>query len=97
MEEKKVRSSNFELLRVVAMFMIVIYHIVCHCIIPQLTDSASIDRMGNGLFNSPVFYKKLLILDLINPWGPISNAIFYFDFWLFHGFKGKICKPYQDI
>lgn len=89
MEEKKVRSSNFELLRVVAMFMIVIYHIVCHCIIPQLTDSASIDRMGNGLFNSPVFYKKLLILDLINPWGPISNAIFILISGYFMVSKGK--------
>lgn len=76
MEEKKVRSSNIELLRIVAMLMIVIYHIVCHCVIPQLTDSASIERMGNGYFNVPAFYKKLLIVDLIDPWGQISNAIF---------------------
>lgn len=89
MEEKKVRSSNIELLRIVAMLMIVIYHIVCHCVIPQLTDSASIERMGNGYFNVPAFYKKLLIVDLIDPWGQISNAIFILISGYFMVSKGK--------
>ena len=36
------RNSNFELLRICAMLMIVAYHIFVHCVNVQLTDSASI-------------------------------------------------------
>ena len=53
---KKQRSSNFELLRIVAMFMIVLYHIYIHCISGQLTGG------GSGLFVTPQFSKKLAIL-----------------------------------
>lgn len=38
---KKLRSSNIELLRVLAMFMIVMYHITCHCVTVQFTDPGS--------------------------------------------------------
>lgn len=67
---KKQRSSNFELLRIVAMFMIVLYHIYIHCISGQLTDG------GTGLFTTPQFSKKLTILALIAPMGMIGNHIF---------------------
>ena len=70
------RSSNFELLRILAMVMIVIYHITCHTIQPQLTDAASIAALGNGVFNHPVFYKKLLILSTIIPFGKIGDTVF---------------------
>lgn len=59
-----------------AMLMIVIYHIVNHTIQPQLTDPGSIASLGNGLFNHPVFYKKLLILSAIIPFGKIGDTVF---------------------
>ena len=74
--EKKSRSSNFELLRIVAMFMVVAFHIVTHCIYPQLTDTASIARLGNGYFNHPVFYKKLLLLISVRPFGKTADTVF---------------------
>lgn len=49
------RKSNIELLRIVAMLMIISYHIVLHCIDGQLTDADSIARMGNGLFSNPLY------------------------------------------
>lgn len=63
------RYTNFELLRIIAMFMIVMYHIVYHCVEGQLKDSSSI-------FNEPVFFKRLLILNTIETFGIIGNAIF---------------------
>ena len=74
--KKKIRSSNFELLRIVAMFMIIVFHIVYHCVVVQLTDLKSIERMNNGWFCHPIWYKKMLLLELIMPFGIISNAIF---------------------
>lgn len=38
-EKKKPRSSNIELLRIVAMFMIILFHITCHCITVQLANA----------------------------------------------------------
>lgn len=63
------RYANFELLSIIAMFMIVMYHIVCHCVEGQLQSSSSI-------FNEPVFFKRLLILNTIKTFGIIGNAIF---------------------
>ena len=71
------------------MFMIVVFHIVYHCVNVQLTDSGSINRMGNGLFNHPLFYKKLFLLNAIAPWGPISNAVFLLLSGYFMVLKGK--------
>lgn len=76
MESKKMRSSNMELLRIFAMLMIIAYHIVLHAVRPELTDTALMERFNNGLFNNPVFYKKLLLLDFIMPLGITSNALF---------------------
>lgn len=72
-EIKKTRSSNIELLRIVAMFMIILYHITCHCIIVQLSDT---NTPMISYFTQPVFHKRLLILDWLNTLGIISNAIF---------------------
>lgn len=74
--EKIVRASNFELLRIVAMVIIIIFHIFDHCIKIQLTDATSIAQMENGYFNSPIIYKRLFIADFCLIGGPISNAIF---------------------
>ena len=76
MSSKKLRSSNFELLRIVAMFMIVIFHIVFHTVYEQLTNAKSIALMNNGLFNNPIFYKKLLTLVFILPLGKVGDTIF---------------------
>lgn len=76
MEKRKMRSSNIELLRSVAMLMIILYHIVLHCVNVQLTDKASMERLGNELFIYPAFYRKLMLLDTINTFGIVGNVIF---------------------
>lgn len=58
------------------MVMIIAYHIVHHSVNVQLTDADSIARMGNGFFNHPVFYKKLLILVAVMPLGIVGNVVF---------------------
>lgn len=64
------RNSNIELLRIFAMLMIITSHIYSHCVNTQLTN------INCTLFNTPNFYRKLLILATINPMGNIANAIF---------------------
>ena len=73
---KTSRSSNIDLLRIVAMFMIILYHIVYHCVVVQLTNPASMGRSVIDTFNHPVFYKELLILNSMQTFGIIGNAIF---------------------
>ncbi len=75
MEIKK-RSSNLELLRIVAMLMIIAFHIYRHCVSGQLTDPDSMERMGNGLFSVPLFYKKLLLLTVFSSFGRAGNVVF---------------------
>lgn len=75
MEIKK-RSSNLELLRIVAMLMIIAFHIYWHCVSGQLTDPDSMERMGNGLFSVPLFYKKLLLLTVFSSFGRAANVVF---------------------
>ena len=70
------RNSNIELLRIVAMLMIISHHISVHSITFQLTDTDSIARMDNGLFNIPDFFPRLWLLDFGALWGPVANAIF---------------------
>ena len=73
---KKTRSSNIELLRIVAMLMIISYHIILHCVNVQLVNLTSIEKLQNGWFNNPMFYKELLVLALFMPFGLVGNAIF---------------------
>lgn len=73
----KQRSSNLELLRIVAMLMIVAYHIYDHCIGIQLTDPSWISKLGNEWVCVPRFSKKLCLLALIQPMGLTGNAIFF--------------------
>ena len=73
---KKQRSSNLELLRVVAMVMITMFHIWMHCVDTQLTNADSIARMQNGWFSTPEFFARLLLLQTISPFGRTGNAIF---------------------
>lgn len=76
MESKIVRSSNVELLRIVAMAMIVMAHVVHNGIRYQLVDLNSIAKMQNGLFCNPAFYKELFLVAGILLLGNIGNAIF---------------------
>lgn len=55
--KKKIRDANIELLRIAAMFMIVIYHIVCHCVNVQLTNPESVGQGAADVFNHPVFWE----------------------------------------
>ncbi|WP_044914226.1 acyltransferase family protein [Butyrivibrio sp. WCE2006] len=75
-EKSDNRSSNFELLRVLAMVMIIIHHIFVHCINIQLTDYSSMTRMDNGYFNNPIIFKRLWLSDFGSFFGPLGNAIF---------------------
>ena len=76
MENKNGRQSNIELLRIIAMLMIISYHIIIHCVNIQLTNTVSIERLQNGWFNTPDFYNQLLMLALMMPLGLVGNAIF---------------------
>ncbi len=92
MGSKRVRSSNIEFLRIVAMIMIVVYHISYHCVRFQLVDKGSIDRMANGLFCYPAFYKKLFLIEGLMPFGIIANAVFILISGYFMVEKGKSIK-----
>lgn len=74
--EIKQRRSNLELLRIVAMLMIIAFHIYWHCVSGQLTDPDSMERMGNGPFSVPLFYKKLLLLTVFSSFGRAANVVF---------------------
>ena len=85
----KKRASNIELLRIIAMLMIIVHHIVAHCISTQLTDQGSIKRLGNGLFSTPAFFKKIYLLSAIYPLGLTGNAIFMLISGYFMVARGK--------
>ena len=70
------RSSNIELLRVVGMLMIVLYHIVYHAVGFQLTDTDSIAKWGNAWFCEPAFYKLMLLPVSVIPFGTVGNGLF---------------------
>lgn len=72
----KNRNSNFELLRIIAMLMIVAFHVYLHCVNVELTDENLIAELDNGWFCNPVFYKRLLIIAFVSPMGKIGDAIF---------------------
>jgi len=77
------RNSNFELLRVVAMLMVIAFHIYAHCVSEQLTGG------GNAAFSAPVFHMELLILAALSPLGKVGNAIFLILSGYFLVQKGK--------
>lgn len=83
----KKRSSNMEMLRIVAMLMIITYHIFCHCINTQLTDLQSILNLNNGFYCHRAFYKRLSLLAVISPLGQVGNAIFFLISGYFNGTK----------
>lgn len=64
----KNRESNFELLRIVAMILIIAYHLTAHGVLYQLDDS---------VYSNPVFYNRLFIFQVIMSFGSIANASFF--------------------
>lgn len=68
MQKLKERNSNVELLRIVAMLMIVSYHFFSHCIVGQMA--------AGDLFRIPVFYKKLSIIAICYTFGNTANDVF---------------------
>ena len=73
---KKTRSSNFELLRILAMLMIVLFHVMIHWPKDQLLNEGLQNYYNNGLFNNPIFYKKLWIINTAMPMGMVGNGLF---------------------
>ena len=73
-EYKNERQSNFELLRIIAMIMIVAHHLTIHCFAVQLGDK-SLYALGES-FNKAIFFKKLLLPQLFMTGGKIANMIF---------------------
>ena len=70
------RQSNFELLRVLAVIMVIIHHITLHTIFDQLTNVDSINTLGNAYFCNPVFYPQLWLIDIGSFFGSVANCLF---------------------
>lgn len=68
------RESNIELLRVFCILLIIMHHIVVHCIVIQLGDSKMYP--AGEMFNNFVFYKRLIFFDFMACFGKMSNNIF---------------------
>ena len=67
--EKTKRQSNFELLRIFAIVLIILFHI-------QTYSSASLLMGDHGYFTQPIIYLRLLILDIGATLGMIGNGLF---------------------
>ena len=72
----KKRKTNYELLRIIAMAMIVMHHICVHCIYPELTDMRLIELYKNGYYVEPVFFPRLILLEFPATFGKIGDVIF---------------------
>ena len=88
--EKTKRQSNFELLRIFAMLLIVLSHVQQHGSKPTLIAD-------NGYFTQPIIYLRLLIFEIGSPLGAIGNGLFimisgYFVNVNQHIDTGKIAK-----
>lgn len=70
------RESNFEMLRIIAMLLIIMHHIIIHSFYPQLTDETVMKLFHNGVFNNPKFYNQLLLPEILLPVGKAGNGIF---------------------
>lgn len=68
---KRPRQSNVELLRIVAMLMIVLHHIMMDGAMSQSNIGVVV-----GGFTEPHFYKRLLTFHIASTWGPVGNAVF---------------------
>ena len=76
MTQKKQRESNLELLRIAAMILIIIHHIIVHCVQPELENSQLIEQFNNAHFSQPALYWQLFLAEFFNPLGKAGVAIF---------------------
>ena len=76
MNTKKLRQSNFELLRVLAICIIIFCHIACHCITDQITSTGVAGGTACEYFGEQRFYPQLLLIYFILPFGAVGNTIF---------------------
>ncbi len=88
--EKTKRQSNFELLRIFAMCMIILHHIQVH-------GSQIILTSDSGYFIQPIIYLRLIVFEIGVLLGPIGNGLFimisgYFMNTNDHIDTGKIAK-----
>ena len=88
--EKAKRQSNFELLRIFAIILIILYHIQRYGSQPLLTGSY-------GYFSTPEIDPRLLVFEIGGPFGGIGNGLFimisgYFMNANLHIDTGKIAK-----
>ena len=69
------RSSNLELLRILAMLMIISAHLCGLGIAQQLSDVGN-TSWNAAYFCQPVIYKRFFVLAMAHPSGKMGNAIF---------------------
>lgn len=94
------RESNIELLRIIAMFMIILHHICVHCVYPQLNDVNSFWQFDNGFYREAIFYKELMFLEVPASFGKSANAIFILIsgyFLIERGKKNNLSKNILNI
>lgn len=72
--KKTNRESNFELLRILAMVLIIIHHIFVHGINVQINDPNTYGVFG--IFNNLLFYKRLALSELAISFGKIGTDLF---------------------
>lgn len=72
--KKTIRQSNFELLRILAIVLIIVHHIFVHAVRVQLLNT-SMYSCGE-MFNNFLFYKKLLLTSYAASFGKIGVNIF---------------------
>ena len=71
---KTKRESNYELLRIVAMTLIIVYHVFFHCINNQLLNKNLFER--GQYFNNPFIYRRLAIAEIATTFGKIGDSLF---------------------
>ncbi len=94
MNKYKIRESNFELLRIIAMVFIIVHHICVHAFYFQIQNPIS-----DITFNCPVFFKKLFLIDLGFSLGKIGNGLFLLiaGYFLCSNNNNKIVKTAKKI
>lgn len=85
---EKTRQSNFELLRIIAMIMIVSSHLACHGVQHVLDSNLAYVAYNGGTFVNKIF------TSFLNPAGTVGVALFFMitGFFLCKKEKGSIKK-----
>ena len=71
-----VRQSNLELLRVLAIILVIIHHIIVHVVYDQINYADSISILGNPYFCKPVFFPQLWLMDIGTFFGSMADLLF---------------------